>query len=1497
MRLNTGRRSRALAACLGLLAILALAAPGFSRAKPQAPNLSLHVYQRIYTPGKPAQISLSLYNLKSASLSVHAVDIETLVPNTRALDYTDGPQPESLVNRLKRMKLTSPLRTWSAAPKHFYPDSWAEVAVKLPALPSGVYVIQASGKGVTARAWFAVSKRALVVKRSPDLVLAWLVEAAGGQPVAGAPLALYGPKGRMQVALTGSDGMATFKSAPAQGSLWVAARDREPAFSSASPPYQAEPYLAYMYTDRPIYRPGSLVYFRGSVRAVNRGVYSLPGQKTVQVQIKTRGDTVLYDQELPLNQWGGFSGQFQLGPEPPLGSYSVEMALGDFRESASFEVEAYRKPEFDTTVSIAGTHVPGGGTIAVTIGAKYFFGSPVAGAKLKYKVNFSQEGQAVPERLLSAAGLGSDAVAKIEEDFSGQGKLGPDGTLKLSVPTRSVPFNRRMTVSAEVVDLSNRPRSGSADILITAASFRLSLEPEKSACLPGQTAKVLVSARDYDDKPVAVKTTVTLVETLQDREGRYHEQRTSREVTTDPEGRGTVTFQPLRPGSYDLEVWGRDSEGNAVYASSSLQVVTSIPKEEWPSLETTLNQPEYSPGDTALLRVRTSLVGAWCLLTVEGEKLYVSRLEKFPGQDFVLKLPVRKEYMPGVAIRLTLIHDGNLLTSSDDLAVPARDKELTIKISPDHDNYRPGDTATYRVTTLNRQGQGVPAEVGLGVVDQALYAISEDYTPNPYTYFWPPQADRVETDFSLTATYPGGDYKAMAPPSPAYASAPADEAGMPKIGTGAPIPVRRNFADTAYWNASLVTDAQGQGQVSFVLPDNITAWRATARGLSADTQAGQNKNQVKVSMPLMVRLSLPRFYVRQDQAVIAAIVHNYTGSERQVKVALTADGAQVQGNLEQTITVPADGMQRLTWPAVISGQGAQTEAGTRQVRFLVSADGGEGARDAIESTLPVLPDGVSRVEALAGMSGNGTAFTMTLPQHTDPGSASLTLALSPSLAGPIFEALDYLARSPYGCAEQTMDGFLPDIIVTRTLNELGVTRPRPKDLNKYVSNGLQKLLRFQHQDGGWNWWEFDASDPYMTAYVVYGLALARDAGYPLAAGPLPRGMDYLTRALPNQEDRSAACYLLRALVFAGDPKATPPPAAQAAAARLIKESAKLDTFSRASLALALEGMSRRPGAPAAWSQAARSLADELEATALDSGTASHWTANAQGSGSWLDSDVEVTSQVLSALLALKPNSPKIVPAVRWLMAARSGKAWSSTKDTAAAVLALTAYLKQARELSPNATLAVSVNGGPIRTVSFDQSSVFADPVQITIPAAQLKPGENQVNLSQQGSGNLYWSARLGYIIPADSAVPLARGIAVKRTYQVMAQNPVEAGVQPSGSVIQVTTELTASQNYRYALMQEPIPAGCEIIAGDEDQQGPSQDEWYTYYDRREAWDDRLVYYFDYLPKGVSTITYFLRTESPGTYRVRPSTVELMYFPEVRGEGRFVRLQVNEAGEQ
>ncbi len=334
---------------------------------------------------------------------------------------------------------------------------------------------------------------------------------------------------------------------------------------------------------------------------------------------------------------------------------------------------------------------------------------------------------------------------------------------------------------------------------------------------------------------------------------------------------------------------------------------------------------------------------------------------------------------------------------------------------------------------------------------------------------------------------------------------------------------------------------------------------------------------------------------------------------------------------------------------------------------------------------------------------------------------------------------------------------------------------------------------------------------------------------------------------------------------------------------LYADRAKLDTFSQASLALALRKLSGKRGVPDDFMAMAHKIADELEATGVATGaTAVHWTAHASQPGSWLDSNVEVTAQVLQALLAIKPDSPKIVPAVRWLMSARQGTQWTSTKDTAAAVLALTAYLKTANELAPDFTVAVKSAGQTVQTVTFTKANAFANPVKIVIPAKDLAAGANVLTLEKTGAGTLYWAANLAYTLPVDGLQPLERGVSIRRQYRVQADSPVDAGTQGVGEMVQVTVTLAADQPLRYAMLSEPVPAGCEIMIGEE-----------YGCDRRDVWDNRIVYFFDYLPKGETTVSYWLRTEAPGAYRVPPATAELLYFPDVRGESKTARMQVVE----
>lgn len=1487
-----------------VLTLLLCLTPGLILAQPvgdvahrraHSANLTLEVQRRIFPAGHKVAFSVSLYNLRVAQVRAYRVSLEELAPTSGALESSDPQKPGSVVYRLRHLDLTDRRVVAATAARldQFYYDSWRDKQLGL-ALPEGVYALEATGEGeARARTWLAVSSRALFTKTSRGKLLAWLVNSETGQPVAGAWLAAYGPQGQVAGAQTGRDGLARFTLPASLGSCLVATHSGPVTFVLASAPTPPPPYRCYLYTDRPVYRPGQLVRFRGTVRKLAGAGYAVPtGLETVKVKIKAAGGSTVYQEDLPLNDWGTFCGEFQFAPEPPLGQYDLVTEIkgpgGPTLTYQRFEVLAYRKPEFSVDVSIPDRHYIGGDTIPVTISAEYFFGGPVSNGKVAYEVSFQESGNRVPARVVSAAGLGSAASVGVEDSFKGEARLDKAGKLILPVKTRYAPVGRWLHVSATVSELALRPQSAQGHAEIAAARIALNLNLDHYEFLPGQTVQAAVATRDLEDKPVSAAVRVILVEHKRDREGRPYEERTEKLVETSSRGEVTVPFKLPRPGTYQVEAWARDDLGDPAFAQTELQVVEKLTAPHWPALALTGDPTSYSPGQTAKVHVATDALGAWMLVTVEGDGVYEATVRRVLAHEFDLKVPIREAYKPSVTVHACIVRRGEATRASLTHYVPPTDRALQVLLEPDRKVYQPAQTARFTLTTRDWKGAAVPAEVGLGVVDASLYEIREDQTPSPFDFFWGSRAEGVESAFSLDHLYPGGGMQAMptaaAPMSGRAVTVAAKEpagGGAGEAGPEAPR-VRKLFADTAYWGPSVVTGPDGRAEVSFTVPDNLTTWRATGRGLARDARAGEARKDVKATLPLLVRLTLPRFYVAGDEGTAAAIVHNYTTETRSVKVALTAEGAAVLTPADQSISVGPGDIQRLTWKVRAEGPD--------QARFLVSADGGPGASDAMQATLPVVPSGVRNVEAVAGMTADAAQAALTLPADAIPSSAQVTVTLSPSLAGPIFEALDYLTTYPYGCAEQTMSGFLPDIIVARTLDRLGAQRPKPKMLDRFVSFGLQKLLRFQHDDGGWHWWEFDQSDPYISAYVVYGLKLAEEAGYVAAHDPMVRGVAYLQRALPQEQYREAQGYLLWALARAGLWDAGSLKKALAVADDLYASREKLDLFSRASLALALHHLAgeKTLPAPRATALAARAgeMAGELEGLAVRTGTAVHWTAGARSRYSWLDSDVEVTSQVLSALLELRPRSDSIGGAVRWLMAARRDKAWTCTKDTASAVLALTTYLEQQKELTPDFNARVLLGDRQVGEARMTAADVFGDPKVITLSAADLHRGDNNLRVEKAGAGNLYWTARLSYLIPAEKALPLARGISVKRVYHIPSEDPATADSQAPGTVVAVDVTITAEENLRYALLEEPVPAGCEVVAGDDER-------WGNLWDRREVWDNRIVFFFDYLAKGEHTVTYVLRAEAPGTYGILPAAASLMYFPEVRGHNQLVRMRVRE----
>ena len=173
-------------------------------------------------------------------------------------------------------------------------------------------------------------------------------------------------------------------------------------------------------------------------------------------------------------------------------------------------------------------------------------------------------------------------------------------------------------------------------------------------------------------------------------------------------------------------------------------------------------------------------------------------------------------------------------------------------------------------------------------------------------------------------------------------------------------------------------------------------------------------------------------------------------------------------------------------------------------------------------TLPILPFGVQQNANGAGVIYSGTGqnqWAFSYPATSDPGSRALTVTVAPSVAGTVFDALDYLTSYPWGCTEQTMSSFLPDLIVAQAVDKLHIKSPIDrKTLNDEVSAGLERLYSYQHDDGGWGWWQDDPSLVFMTAYVVSGLGQAKQAGFTIDDDRLNNARNWLISTLAAHPD-------------------------------------------------------------------------------------------------------------------------------------------------------------------------------------------------------------------------------------------------------------------------------------------------------------------------------------------------------------------------------------------
>jgi hypothetical protein len=1577
------------------------------RTSPLDPEARLHVpgFIGTYNAYQPARMFVAYRNTERLDLTLYRLTQDQYFAARE--DWYDFSPPQSAQVRSWSVAVDAPLNELAYEPVDLVADGGR--------LEPGIYVIDMRAPGVEYREWqhrhmLIVSPINLTIKADVNGLLVWATDLDSGDPVSGLSLSACDDKGSCYAdATTDAEGLVALPLARADEWYGITVVGDDP-FTMGSPEWNMgispwefgfsgeypQQWRAHIYTDRPIYRPGQSVSFRGIVRAEEDVSYSLPRGEDVRVTIYDAAWEILYEESLTLDEYGTFAGEIELAEGAALGMYNVNVDFRNNPFNSTFQVAAYRPPEFEVSVTPREEEIVRGRSNEAVVDVRYFFGGPVTGVPVEWNV-------IVQDYRFSPAQFGRYTFSDNDDPWlcwdcwwwepqrepqvvlSGSGTTGADGQLVIELPPDlaeqvtsddaedALPPSRRFVIEATVTGNDGQVLSGRSSIIVHRGDFYVGLVASEYVGRAGDEMSVDVVTVNWEGGRNPNRSlTYTVyrrewINTFVENEaggGRWEWETNDVEVaagelTTDARAEGRVTFVPPEGGSYKVVVEGRDAGERQV--RTSLFVWVSGP--EYVSWRRTnddrfdliSDKASYTPGETAEILIPSPFEGPhWALITIERGTILQREVLRLESNSTVYRLPITAGHVPNVYVGVVVVQgreDALALAEGRPAAagykvgyvaleVEPEPQSLNITLTPSVEQPEPGSQVSYDLRVTDVSGEPVATSLSLDLVDKAILTL-RPRTPDAILHAFYgrrglgvttasglsisinrlvlEQMEELAVDEDSFGRSEGAAGEEMVEEeatmdAPAAAPMPTMTAGQARLSdqqAASQLPpgveLREEFADTAYWNANVVTGPDGTARVTIDLPDNLTTWVVRGVGVTQETLVGEMTGELLVTKPLLVRPVTPRFLVVGDRVQLAAIVNNNTGDRRTVEVTLGYAGLTLEGEATQQVDVDAGGEHKVTWWAMVED--------VPQVDLAFSAVSGDYT-DAARPRLTTGPEGTLLVYRYTAPEVVGTGGQLVeegsrteviaLPPRYDDRRGQLTVRVDPSLSAGMQDGLEYLEHFEYECTEQTVSRFLPNVLTYRALQELGIEAPELEaKLPALLDQGLGRLYRQQHADGGWGWWWDDESNPYLTAYVVFALDKTQEAGFEVREDVLRRGLDFLNgqlvaaRDLDSYRDANRQAWIVYVMAEAGRTGQ-----ASERTSDLYENRARMNHYARAYLALTLHlidpGDSRIPV-----------LLSDLQNAAILSATGAHWEE--ENYDRWaMNTDTRSTAVILDALVQLDPDNDLIPNVVRWLMIARQDGIWETTQETAWALIALTDWMVVTGELDGRYDYGVQLNEELLDSGSVTPESI-RESVELRVDVAELlaDTGNRLVIGRGEGPGRLYYTAHLEVYLPVEEIEPLDRGIIVRRQYVPADCPPSEVCEQIDsaavGDTVQVRLTIIAPHDLYYVVVEDPLPAGGEAIdtslattsmladepglfrevEGEDEFWYPFYWWWWRWYSRSEMRDEKVVLFADYLAAGTYTYQYTFRATQPGEYHVIPTTAREFYFPEVfgRGDGR------------
>ncbi|KAH8321205.1 hypothetical protein KR059_002242, partial [Drosophila kikkawai] len=1151
--------------------------------------------------------------------------------------------------------------------------------------------------------------------------------------------------------------------------------------------YANEKPSTFVQTDKATYKPADLVQFR--ILFLDENTRPAKIEKPISVVITDGAQNRIKQfSDVKLTK-GVYSGELQLSEQPVLGTWKISVSVdGENRESKSFEVDKYVLPKFEVTIDTAKDVVIADEVIKATIRAKYTYGKPVKGkATVSMEQNYGYDYSSQEKQLKTVDVDGKGHVefdikylqnsswtppmrifAVVTEELTGN-KQNASTTVNLHQERFKIEnfekpehfhLNKSFVYQVAVKNVDGSPVTASAK------KVKLRFENAQYYFSGPPTEKGI----DFE-APVNENGIATFSITLSDSEVKYY-----RVMATFDGSQSTIgtigKFQPV------MEV--RDP--------LKIQLNTKTPRlGERVSFDVT--SMEDIPYFVYTIVARGNIVLSEYVDVPEGDKTYTVKF--FPTFDMVPSATIYIHYVINDDLHFEekTIEFEKEFSNSIDISAPVSAKpseEIKLQVKTDPDSFvgllgvdqsvlllKSGNDLSrddifnslnkYKTSTPWQRGYGkYPGETsGLVTLTNANYPYNTDQIDPLLMNTYIHDSDAIlYHPLILNGAFPMAIAFSLAAPAAAVGVGIAGPPTLPPSLTQVP-QVRKEFPENwIFYNADNV---EGDGfSLTKKIPDTITSWVVT--GFSLNPASGialtKNPSKIRVFQPFFVSTNLPYSVKRGEVIAVPVVIFNYLDKTVDAEVVMDNSDKEYEFTeatnevLEKAID-EVRRVKRVTIPAnsgkSVSFMIRPKNVGSTTLKITATSP---LAGDTIHQKLKVEPEGVTQFENravfinLKDQPEVSQSLEAEIPAESVPQSEFIEFSVVGDLLGPTLQNLDNLVRMPYGCGEQNMVNFVPNILVLKYLEVTGRRMPAVETkAKKFLEIGYQRELTYKHDDGSYS--AFGKSDPagstWLTAYVMRSF---HQAGKYTDVDPkvVGAGLDFLAskqkesgefpevgKLFDNSNQNALALTSFVLLAFFENDELIPKyQSAIEKAVRYVAEEVDKtdDQYSLAIAAVALQ-LAKHP-------QAEKVLA-KLEGVARNENDRKWWSKAPETTGEnsrifhWKprSNDVEITSYVLLALLEKEP-AEKALPIIKWLIYQRnSNGGFSSTQDTVIGLQALTKFAFKTGSGSGTMDIEFvsSPDGGSKETIAVNPEN------SLVLQTHVLPKTTRKVDFTAKGSGS------------------------------------------------------------------------------------------------------------------------------------------------------------------